>query len=418
MVSAQQSPSLRRSTIDLLGAQVLRNLAPILLLLLLARFTDQETVGRFSLMLAIATPFFVFAQLGLRTVSLTLNPDVRFGSYARTQTAAVSIAIAVVAATTAIGNPGLLGGMLCLALLKTADVFSDFLSGPLQRRHRSRTILVASIVYAVAASAAAAITLTFSGDLVPTILVVAVASLLAMYLFLFLPASRVARSETSAPVRPALRIEIRRILAAGVPLGLTTAILSLISTFPQYIVTASHGADETARFAVILYVYALADLVTGTISQAWIPTAQYQLSHGEGNKTLVLAVRNAAKWTLVYIPIVVIGLIATAQLFPLIFKGDYTLSFAEAVPLGLAILALPLAHFTAIAVAIENYYAHSLILAIFSAGVAILGCIALIPSLGLTGAFIALFASVVTRALIAAGILLWFLRTPVKGGDS
>jgi len=114
----------------------------------------------------------------------------------------------------------------------------------------------------------------------------------------------------------------------------------------------------------------------------------------------------------------VIGLIATAQLFPLIFKGDYTLSFAEAVPLGLAILALPLAHFTAIAVAIENYYAHSLILAIFSAGVAILGCIALIPSLGLTGAFIALFASVVTRALIAAGILLWFLRTPVKGGDS
>lgn len=418
MVSAQESPSLRRSTLDLLGAQVLRNLAPILLLLLLARFTDQATVGRFSLMLAIATPFFVFAQLGLRTVSLTLNPDASFGSYVRTQAAAIVIALVVVVAATAIGTPGLLLGIVFVGLLKTADVFADFLSGPLQRRHRTRTILVASIVYAVAASAAAAATLTISGELETTILIVALVSLVAMYVFLYRPAHRVARTETPVSRSQAARPEIQRILAAGVPLGLTTAILSLISTFPQYIVTASHGADETARFAVLLYVYALADLVTGTVSQAWIPTAQHQLLHGEGTKTLVLAVQSAVKWTLVYIPVIVAGLFATAQLFPIVFDGDYSLSVAEAIPLGLAILALPFAHFTAIAVAIENYYMHSLILAVFSTAIAIVGCIVLIPGLGLTGAFIALFASVATRALTAAGILLWFLRTPGRGTAS
>lgn len=415
MSAEQGNTSLHRTTIHLLGAQVLRNLAPILLLLLLARFTDQATVGQFSLVLAIASPFFVFAQLGLRTVALTLNPDADFRDYTRTQLGAVVLALVAVVIAGAISTPSLLLVVIFVALLKVADAFSDFLSGPLQRRHRSRTVLIASFVYAVVASVAAAIALMLTQSLAPTILAVALVSLLAMYFFLYLPARRAARTTIETPRSKA---EIGRILAAGVPLGITSAVLALISSFPQYVITASQGEAQTARFAVILYVYALADLATGTVAQAWIPVAQEHLARGAGAKTLGLAVRSALRWTIVYIPVTIAGLFATAWLFPIVFQGDYTLSLSEAVPLGLAIIALPFAHFTAIAVAVENYYVHSLLLAVISTAVAIIGCLTLIPSLGLTGAFIALFASVVTRALVAAGILLWYLKAPVKGAAS
>lgn len=412
MVAEQGTPSLHRTTIHLLGAQVLRNLAPILLLFLLARFTDQATVGQFSLVLAIASPFFVFAQLGLRTVALTLNPDAAFRDYVITQVGSVALALVAVVVAGAISTPSLLLVVFFVGLLKIADAFSDFLSGPLQRRHRSQTVLIASLIYAVVASAAAAAALALTQDLALTILSVAIVSLLAMYFFLYLPARRVARAPGSSPTS---RVEIRRILAAGVPLGITAAILALISSFPQYVITASQGEAETARFAVLLYVYALADLATGTVAQAWIPVAQEHLARGAGAKTLGLALRSALRWTLVYIPITVVGLFATSMLFPIVFDGDYTLSVAEAIPLGLAIVALPFAHFTAIAVAIENYYAHSLLLAVISTGVAVLGCLTLIPAFGLTGAFISLFASVVMRALVAGGILLWYLKAPTKG---
>lgn len=417
MVSVQESLSLRRRTTELLGAQLLRNLAPILLVFLLARFVDQSTVGRFTLSLAIATPLFVFAQLGLRTVSLTLNPDARFNSYARIQAASAGIAVVLVTGIGAAIAPHMLVLLLFVGFLKMADAFADFLAGPLQRRGRSRSILIASAIYAVAASAAAAAVLALKGGLDLTILTVAVVSLLATYLFLYLPAHRASLAESSSCGRPH-QPETGRVLGAGVPLGLTTAILALVSTFPQYVVTASEGADETARFAVLLYVYALADLVTATLAQAWIPSAQRQLLRGEGRATLRLASMNALKWTAVYAPLTLLGLLATSFLFPLVFGERYTLSPSEALPLGLAVIALPLAHFTAIAVAIENYYTHSLILAVFSATVAIGGCLILIPALGITGAFIALFASVVTRALVAAGILLWYLKAPSKEASS
>lgn len=391
----------------LLGAQVLRNLAPILLLFLLARLTNQDTVGSYSLALAIATPFFVFAQLGLRTVSLTLNPDANFTIYMRVQGTAVLLAAIGAALAAAFTSLPLLGLVALVGLLKTADAFSDFLSGPLQRRGQTVTILVSSFVYAAASSAAAALTLTFTKNLELTILAIGVVALITTALVLYRPARRLAKvSETAA----SNKLQLKRVLAAGVPLGATSGILALTSTFPQYVITSSHGEALTARFAILLYVFALADIATGTIAQAWIPNAQHRLAHNKNLSTLALALRASLKWSAVYIPTVVLGLTATAALFPIIFGQEYTLSLTEAIWLGASILALPFAHFTAMSVAIENQYIHSVTLAVVSTTVAAAIGITCIPEFGISGAFAALFASIGSRGITATVILLWFKR--------
>lgn len=392
----------------LLAAQLLRNLGPLLVIFFLARLTPQETVGQYSLALAIATPFFSFGMLNLRTVTLTLTPEARFSRYVLVQCGGALFALVLSVVVSAVGVPELVPAMLLVSLLKTADAFSDFLSGPLQRSGRAGTILVASLVAAVLVSAMSALTLVLTRELLPTLLTLAVGSLGAMYLFLFRPARSVARARESHLISEYSRThhDIKRILAAGLPLGLSVAIMALISTVPQYIVTANQGPSETARLAVLLYLYALADIVTATVSQAWIPHAQFSVEQSKHRHAVsVLALRASLKWLLVYTPLTLAGLFAAIWAVPAVFGADYTLSPTEALPLGLAILFLPFAHFFGTAVAIRNYYSQSITLAVGAAIVSIVVGIVAIPAFGVAGAFWAVLVSVLTRGALAAFIL-------------
>ncbi|MGX5695898.1 lipopolysaccharide biosynthesis protein [Agromyces soli] len=398
--------STARATLHLLGAQFLRNLGPLLILLLLARLTDPETVGIYSLSLAIVTPFFVFAQLGMRTVTLTLRPEASFRNYVLVQSSALALALVAAVLFCAVGTPQLTLVVLLAAFMKVADAYSDFLSGPLQRHGRTFTVFIASLVAATVVSLIAAIVVALTRQLVPTLLALATTSLFTCYLLLFRPARSVSREAQSTTVLAPSSREIRRIFWAGLPLGISMSLMSLISTVPQYVVTASFGAAETARLAVLLYVFALADIVTGVVSQAWIPHAQEQL-YRESPRASVLTVSRRAlvKWTLIYIPVTIGGLFVAAWLVPIVFGHAYTLSLAEAVPLGLAIIVLPSAHFMATAVAIKNAYVHTLTLAIGSTVLSLGACLVLIPQLGIAGAFWALFVAVASRAIIATSVL-------------
>lgn len=406
-----------RSTLYLLGAQFLRNLGPLIVLFILARLTTPDTVGTYSLALAIVTPFFVFAQLGMRTVTLTLRPEGRFRDYTLVQTGGLLVALVAATLFGLIGAPALSLVILLAAFTKVADAYSDFLSGPLQRHGKSSIVFTASLIAAVVVSAGAAAVLALTRELVPTLLALAVLSLLTAYLFLFRPAARVSRAaEARVTDHAPRRDRLRRIVLAGLPLGVAMSVMSLVSTVPQYVVTASFGEGETARLAVLLYVYALADIVTGVVCQAWIPHAQAHIHQSTSrNPLLAVSVRGAMMWTALYIPITVGGLFLSAWLIPVVFGSAYTLSITEAVPLGLAILLLPSAHFLATAVSIRNDYVHALTLAVGATVLSVAASIVLIPLLGISGAFWALLVAVAARSVIAGVILLIRGDRPVGG---
>jgi O-antigen/teichoic acid export membrane protein len=405
-----------QSTAFLLGAQLFRNLGPILVLFFLARLTDQATVGRYSLALAIATPFFVFAQFGLRTVVLTLNPQARFTEYISVQGATVVLAFSGASLFALFGAREILIAVLLAGLLKAADAFSDLLSGALQKAGKSNLVFLGSVIAATAVAVAAAVTLFLTRELLPTLAALAVASLATAFFFMYLPARTVSRyreSPLADGVSYARPQEIRRIVAAGLPLGASMASLALISTVPQYVVTLSHGEAETARFAILLYVYALADIITGTVAQAWIPIAQRELEvRGTKKSILRITAVSALRWTALFVPFTELGLWLAAGLIPLTFGQDYTLSLAEAIPLGLAIVTLPIAHFFATSVSIKNYYIHTLTLAVTSAAVSVGVGLLLIPGAGVAGAFWALFSSVVVRGISAVAVLSFRRETP------
>lgn len=402
------NPVWARNAGYLLGAQIFRNLAPLLILLTLARLTDPETVGRYSLVLAIVTPFFVFAQLGLRTVSLTLAPEGRFVDYLSLQSLALIAAFIAACAFGAITHVELLIAVMLASFVKAADAYSDFLSGPLQRHGKARIVFTSSLISALGVSAATAVTVALTRDLIPTLLVLATTSLVCAYAFLFRPSHRTARAAEAKFVTPrgSHTREIRRIFGAGLPLGISLALMSLIATVPQYILTTTHGETATAQFAVVLYVYALADIVTATVSQAWIPLAQGRAERSNSSNPVArIAVRGSLQLTALYVPGTIIGMLIASVGIPLLFGSAYAFTFEQAIPLTLAIIALPWAHVLSIALAIQNRYVHSISVAGGSAALSLLMCVILVPTYGIAGAFWALFASVLSRAAIAGGIL-------------
>ena len=404
---AAMSVSTATSTVYLLGAQFLRNLGPLIILLLLARLTTPETVGTYSLSLALVTPFFVFAQLGMRTVTLTLQPEARFRHYTLVQATAVAGALVAALIFGSLASAVAVLILACAGLSKVSDNFADFVSGSLQRHDRARTVFVGSLLSAALVSITTAVVIYATRNLTASLTALAVSSLICTYVLLFRPARRVtAGAEDSVSYHAPEAGEIRRIVLAGLPLGVAMSLMSLISTVPQYIVTSAFGEAETARLAVLLYIYALADIVTGVVSQAWIPQAQrLELHTHRSARLLAVTARHAGSWTIAYVPITAVGLILASVLIPLVFGPTYTLSLLEAVPLGFAVVLLPAAHFLATAVAIRNDYAHTLTLAVGSTALSLAACIVLIPSMGLAGAFWAVMVAVASRAALAAVIL-------------
>lgn len=385
-----------RNTSYLLAATIVRNLGPLAVLLALTQLTNPETVGKYSLALAMATPAFVLAQLNLRVVYLTLRPPEAARGYINVQSLSVSIAFVVVCVIGAVTDFSLILLFALVALSKALDAFVDMLSGPLQAADRADRVLAGSGIVAGAAvlASVSALVPTRSVEIAVAAMVIATAA--GLWVGFVRPVRTLERDEGRwHRVSGAARWRIAR---AGIPLGLSMTVISLISTFPQYVITAIEGHAATGRFAVLLYIYALGDLATGAISQAWIPHGRRQLTSSSLVRALGAPI---ARWTAGFVPLVVVGLGAAWLVFPRVFGSAYELTPSESFPIGVALLLLPAAHFTTVAVSIQNRYNLNVVLGVAALATSVVLCVVLIPRVGIAGGFWALAGALAVRAIVA-----------------
>ncbi|MCL2467056.1 MAG: hypothetical protein FWF21_07295 [Micrococcales bacterium] len=394
-----------RSTGFLFGASVVRNLGPPVVLVLVAQvLRDPTTLGRYSLALAIATPLFSFAQLGLRVVYVTLRPNAPIRDYVLVQALALGAALAVTGVVAGAGGvlvgAGFAVTLLMVGVSKSADMFAETLTGPLQFTERMSRIFGAAVGTVVVTVGATTVVMLTTTDLSWSLAAMAAAGVGATFVFMYRPVRAVGTSTGLWSDGSATR---RTVLRAGLPSGVLIAVISLVATMPQYFLTFWHGVEVAGHWLVLFYVYALADLATGAGVQVWIPTARRRLADGALRPELA---RTVTRWTGVYLPGTAVGLLLATWLLPLMFGGTYTLGLAQAVPLGLAIAALPFAYFSQAAVSVLNRYGHGLTLSVCSTAVAFALCAILVGPFGLTGAAWALAGAVLTRGGVATGVVL------------
>jgi len=398
-----------KTTAWLLSATVLRNVGLIVILVMLARLTDQATVGRYAIALAITTPIFVMGQLGLKNVYLTMQRDFRFRSYVIIQGAMAIAAFLLSVGIAAVFNRELLVTVTLVAVVKVADTLSEFFSAPLQKYHAAPRIFWAYLASAVLGSGVTGVALVLTQQLDIALAGLACTSLFVALVLMLWPARRLTALHESDAHRALLpSLDRTAILRAGFPMGIAGAILALVSSMPQYFLVKDHGEATVGYFVVLLYIFAIVDIFSGTLTQAWIPRARQarQLTTVSDPLHFFKATMvTTGWWTLALAPLAVAGLWIMSILLPVVFGPGYELSLTVAAPLLFGIIVLPATHFGGIAVAVHNFYVHGITLSITSATVSLLACLALVPAFGTAGALWAISLAYGARGVMAIWIL-------------
>lgn len=392
-----------RDTGWLFGANLSKTAGLLVILIVLARFTTAETVGRYALAMAITAPIFVFAQLGLKGIYLTHKSAFRFSRYLEVQLFAVlsasllSVAIALITDVTLAITVGI------VSLIKCVDAISDLYSGPLQRHSKTNLIFSGFFFTSISSAVISIAVLIATHSLELTLVALFLVSLLASLILLWRPGNRILaafektdNAGLSKSARP-----IRDILRAGLPIGLGGALVALLASMPQYFLSVNFGADAVAHFAIYFYVFAVADIFLGTVAQGWIPRARQARTDDNiaPRGFFHFLAKTAFLWTLLVTPLAIIGLILSHYLIPVIFGPTFQLSLAIAIPIGVAILALPYASFSNIGVIIQNMYSHTITLSVIAVLASFVACALLIPEYEISGAFWALAISAVARSI-------------------
>lgn len=414
------SRSWAKTTSQLLAGNILRNLGLVVVLVMLARFTSTSTVGRYALGLAITGPIFVFAQMGLRSVYLTMSKNHRFSSYLQVQLIMLAVAIGLSCTASVIFHPDLFLIVVLVSLVKVADSLTELLSGPMQSYARAGGIVWGNAVSAALGSVTTGVLLVLTHDLNIALAGLAASSLIAVCAMMGLPAWRLTRErEHSEHSQLPVRQDWLFIFRAGLPTGLAGAIVTLVSSLPQFFLARDHGIALVGSFAVLLYFFAIVDIFAGTLSQAWITAARQALAVAGSNRHgfVAFAFKATVRWSIIFVVLAVVGVWLASIVLPIVFGPQYTVSFAEAVPLAAAIAVLPLAHFGGTALAVQNFYVHGITVGVSSAVVCLALCALLIPSLGISGALWATGVAYGARGLTAFTIL-GFRRPTVAMPDA
>lgn len=392
-----------RATLWLVAASVLRNVGLLSILLALGQLTDPQTVGRYALALALTTPTFVFAQLGLKGVYLTLRGVHRFSSFLFVQSIALGLAILASMLIALVANPAITSTVFLVCLVKAIECFAELGAGSLQRFGRTEVVFLAYLPSALLGLAVVVGMLLLTQNLDLALAGLAVVNAVVTASTILRLGVRLAhRFEVNAP--PAPSGELRRILAAGLPTGFALAVLSLMSTMPQYFLAATWGDSVVGHFAVLLYLVAIADIFGGTLTQAWIPSARRRLEWREdGFATFVLGA--ALRWTLIFIPLTAAGLWAGSVFLPVVMSPDYVITADLMVPIGIAILMIPVLNFSGTAISVLNLYVHNITMSLATSAASLVACALLVPTFGLVGALWAIVAAYAARTTVTLLVL-------------
>lgn len=360
-----------RTTSWLLASNIVRNLAAIAVVILLARLTNSKILGDYALALAVTTPVFAFLQFGLKGVYLTLKHGVTYKSFLLIQALSMVLAIVFSIVIAIFISPQLLLTIFLVSLIKSNDAFGELFSGPLQKYGKPNLIFWGYSSTALFGTASVAVLLSLGMNLniaLSALAVVSIAVTLSLMArkSIFLANSRV---PTIQQIKLSKRSQLVLILKAGLPTGLAASVLSLVITIPQYQVAVSSGTSAVGYLAVMLYGLAIVDIFLGTLTQAWIPRAQELLHISQSDKKAFGKgiVQSIILWSALMIPAATLGVFLMSILFPPLLGKEFSMTIGIAVPLCVAIVLSPAQHFAGVGLVVKNYYFRSIIPSVLAA---------------------------------------------------
>lgn len=378
---------------SLLVASVCRYAAQLILVLLAARTYGGRPVDDIFLGIAIAAPSFVLLNFGLRELSLTLDRDASFATYLQVRAATTLLAIAIPSVVAAVLGGQLGAVVVLMALGKAADSIVDLASAYLQAEEKFWQIavyaLISSVLGVTGWFAAGAISHTF---LVQVGGYVAGGWIVALNLLILQ-----IRHQRHAPSSEAGAV--RHILRAGFPLGLSAGFMSLAGAVPQYVLSSLGFRDASTKFALLIYVGVVAEILLNALSTAWLSRAKKLRQAGHLTATRVWL--DSARTLVIVIPTCVLAFFVLSNLATRGLVEVHRLGWSYLPPILVGSFLMPAVLYFSTALSIVNRYRRAFDTSAVTFVFVLIGSLTLIPLGGLMAALWLNAASVAIRVLVS-----------------
>lgn len=322
-----------------------------LLVWMFARFAGgPDAVGQYALVLAIATPVFVFAQLGLRTVYLSLPVVYPWRTY--THLRSLGMAFAAISLIIYFGVSDVVVWGLCAAVVssKVVQGYFDLLQARFQRSNHLAYVGLVSLVNSASVVLLAGIALSLFGT-VSAALWAGAAATIAVTVSMRHWVKDLASEAVSDGEG------YREILRAGFPTTISESLASLSSYLPILVLAQFASEARVGVLAAAGYLLTFASL-SGAILKNVLITSFREHLQVSGAQSLLRRAHRVALWA---------GLTGCLSAIPVVLAGSTLLQAFYGPRFGMSHADLALLAVAAVAIVPSYVYSATLnVLQLFS----------------------------------------------------
>lgn len=237
------------------------------IIIVLNKIGSIEMVGQYSLALAITAPIFMLTNLQLRSVQATdAKEQYNFEDYLSlrfiTSVLALFIVLAVIILQPYTWTMILIIGFI--AILKTAESFSDVFHGLFQLQERMDIISRALIMKGLLS-----LVLLTSLLLLTHQIVASISGLIIAWLVIFIfYETRLVKKRSMIHLNWS---NLKSLIKLSLPLGITMMLISLTDTIPKYFIEKNLGLEELGYYSSIANLILIGNTLVGALGQAASP---------------------------------------------------------------------------------------------------------------------------------------------------
>lgn len=271
--SPKKRLSLRHNFLWILLGSVVKNGSKWAMFIALTKTMSSEVVGSFALALAITTPISILAQMQLRVALITdAGDEHRFGAYYALRLSTMLLATIIMAAVAA----GLYGASTMAALIvivglgQTAQSLRDIWIGLAQKHERMDVTARGNMLDGLLSLSFFVVALLVTDNILIAASGMMCARLLTWVLYDRPNVRRVVGDEVATAPEWRTRAMLKLFWVA-LPLGLTTALVSLNSNIPRYLIEYFLDKKHVGYYASIAYFVLVTRLIISSLGRAASP---------------------------------------------------------------------------------------------------------------------------------------------------
>lgn len=396
------------------------------MLVVLAKLTNTEVVGRFALGLAITAPIILFSQLQLRGIQATdAKGEYNFGHYLGLRLLTTVIALfLIIGVALANGYPfetALV--IIAVGFSKAFESVSDVYYGLMQRYERMDRIARSYLIKGPLSLAVLSIMVYLTSDVFWG--VVGFSTVWGVLLLTYdlknagatlneFKATITNNKNTSKQMWPVFnRRKLLRLVWLALPLGIVMTLLSLNTNIPRYFIESHFGESKLGIFAALVYLIVAGKTIVMAMGQAVVPRLSIYYAKGEINPFKKLMFHLLGIGFFLGMGGVLMALIIGRPILILLYRPEYaehTIVFVWLMVVGgLSYVASILGY----AMTAARYFKAQLPLFIIVTLTTYLASLWLIPKYALLGAAFSLLAGTLVQ-ILGSGIIIVIVLKNLK----